>query len=141
MLSLHDEVPCWGVLNDRVNVMTTTNSAPTKSIDRSKLLERCLGIEAFAEKIANAFVATLPSERQALRTAMESSDLSIVARQAHRLRGSASNVCALELSEAAEAVEAAARKDLAESVLSLIADVEAAIDRILNESENGSASS
>jgi HPt (histidine-containing phosphotransfer) domain-containing protein len=119
--------------------MHVTNSSPTQSIDRSKLLERCLGIEAFAEKIATAFVAKLPLERQALRAAIESSDWSLVARQAHRLRGSASNVCAQELSEAAEAVEEAARKDLVESALSLIANVETAIDRILTESANGSS--
>ncbi len=119
--------------------MNTTNSASIKSIDRCKLLERCLGIEAFAEKIATAFVATLPAERQMLRKAVEGSDLTLVAKQAHRLRGSASNVCARELSEAAEAVEEAARKDLADSALSLVANVEAAIDRILNEPENGSS--
>ncbi len=107
------------------------------AIDRSKLLDRCLGINAFAEKIATAFVATLPNERKALRTAIESSDWPQVAKQAHRLRGSASNVCAEELSEAAEAIEQAARKDLAESMFSLIGAVETAIDRILNEFENG----
>jgi len=117
--------------------MNATNSTLTTGIDRHKLLERCLGIDAFAQKIATAFVATLPTERATLRSAVHSCDWPQVARHAHRLRGSASNVCAQELSEAAEAVEHAARSDLAKSTLSLIGNVEAAIERILHESENG----
>ncbi len=119
------------------NSMNTTSSTSTLAIDRDKLLERCLGIDAFAQKISTAFVATLPNERASLRSAIETRDWTQVAKQAHRLRGSASNVCAQELCEAAEAVEQAARKDLAESTLLLIENVEAAIDRILSESKNG----
>jgi HPt (histidine-containing phosphotransfer) domain-containing protein len=119
--------------------MNTTNSIPKTAIDRSQLLERCLGIDAFAQKIATAFVATLPNERMALRSALSSADWTQVARHAHRLRGSASNVCANELSIAAEAVEQAARNSHTESTLSLIENVEAAIDRILQEFDNGIA--
>jgi len=117
--------------------MSTIHSTPSTAIDRSQLRERCLGIDAFAEKIATAFVASLPNERQALRSALSDSDWVQVARQAHRLRGSASNVCANELCLAAEAVEQAARHDHAESARILVENLEAAIDRILNEFENG----
>ncbi len=109
----------------------------TTSIDRNKLLERCLGIDSFADKLATAFVATLPGERTALRIAISNADLNQVAKQAHRLRGSASNVCANELSVAAEAVEQAARNELVDSTASLIDHVESAIDRILHEFESG----
>ena len=117
--------------------MTIANFNTTTAIDRSKLLERCLGIDAFADKIATAFVATLPTERNALNAAIESSDWTQVAKQAHRLRGSASNVCANELSAAAEAVERAVKEDLIDSTVSLIEKVDSAIDRILREFENG----
>ncbi|MDZ4849843.1 MAG: Hpt domain-containing protein [Pirellulaceae bacterium] len=106
------------------------------SIDREKLLERCLGIGSFADKLAHAFISTLPIERKALREAVASNDLTQVAKQAHRMRGSASNLCAVELSTAAEAVESAARSECEDNVLRLFNDVESAIDRLLTEFEN-----
>ena len=117
--------------------MTASKLNEQKGIDHDKLLERCLGINSFADKLVASFVAALPNERNALRSAMDAADLKLVAQQAHRLRGSASNLCADELSAAAEAVETAARNAFSDSVTLLIDEVELAIDRILNESWDG----
>ena len=119
------------------NTMTSLNLQETASIDRVQLLERCLGIESFADKLASAFIASLPNERQVLRTAVDSADWVQVAKYAHRLRGSASNLCANQLSSAAEAIETAARNDVTESIVSLIENVESEIDRLLNDFGNG----
>ena len=107
------------------------------SIDRAQLLQRCLGIESFADKLASAFIASLPGERVVLRKAVDSADWAQVAKFAHRLRGSASNLCANGLSAAAEAVEKAARNELADSVIALIENVEAEIVQILGDQKNG----
>ncbi len=117
--------------------MTSLNLQETASIDRAQLLVRCLGIESFAEKLAAAFIASLPNERQDLRTAVASADWVQVAKYAHRLRGSASNLCANLLSSAAEAVETATRNDVTESIIPLIEIVESEIERLLNDFGNG----
>ena len=81
------------------------------SIDKSKLLERCMGNCALAEKLRVAFLSSLPNERNLLQDAIEMCDLSSVARIAHKLRGTASNMCAIPLSEAAHQIEQVARNN------------------------------
>ncbi len=113
------------------SLSTTPSTAP--AINRDKLRERCLGIEAFADKIATAFVASLPGERSSLRHAVDTSDWSEVARRAHRLCGSASNVCADELSVIAKSLEHSVKTNAIDESCSLIDRIEETVDRILRE--------
>ncbi len=126
-------------LTSSVIIMSSLQVQENGSIDRAQLLERCLGIESFADKLASAFIASLPGEREGLRKAVDSADWPQVAKFAHRLRGSASNLCANGLSAAAESVEKAARNALSDSVISLIEEVEAEIIRILGDQGNESS--
>ena len=104
------------------------------SIDKNKLLERCMGNCTLVEKLRIAFLSSLPSERDLLQDAIEICDLSSVARIAHKLRGTASNMCAIPLSEAAHQVEQVARtKDIdliAQRCLDLNQHIEKLIDAL-----------
>ncbi len=81
----------------------------TSSIDTSKLLERCMGNRGLADKVMLAFSISLPIERTMLQQAIDSNDLETVARTAHKLKGTALNMCADGLAEVAHQVEEAAR--------------------------------
>ena len=104
------------------------------SIDNNKLLERCMGNCALVEKLRIAFLSSLPSERNLLQDAIEICDLSSVARIAHKLRGTASNMCAIPLSEAAHQVEQVARNNeihlIAQRWLDLNQHIEKLIDAL-----------
>ena len=104
------------------------------SIDINMLSERCMGNCALVEKLRTAFLSSLPSERNLLRDAIEICDLSSVARIAHKLRGTASNMCAIPLSEAAHQVEQVARNNevhlIAQRWLDLNQHIEKLIDAL-----------
>lgn len=122
--------------------MSITRQALAKlsSIDENKLLERCMGNCALAEKLRIAFLSSLPSERNLLQEAIEICDLSSVARIAHKLRGTASNMCAIPLSEAAHQVEQLARNNeidlIAEQWLVLNQHFEKLIDALSTKDSN-----
>ena len=114
--------------------ITSQTLAMLPSIDNSKLLERCMGNCALVEKLRIAFLSSLPSERNLLQDAIEICDLSSVARIAHKLRGTASNMCAIPLSEAAHQVEQVARNNeihlIAQRWLDLNQHIEKLIDAL-----------
>ena len=114
--------------------ITSQTLAMLPSIDNNKLLERCVGNFALVEKLRIAFLSSLPSERNLLQDAIEICDLSSVARIAHKLRGTASNMCAIPLSEAAHQVEQVARNNeihlIAQRWLDLNQHIEKLIDAL-----------
>ncbi len=114
--------------------ITSQTLAMLPSIDNNKLLERCMGNCALVEKLRIAFLSSLPSERNLLQDAIEICDLSSVARIAHKLRGTASNMCAIPLSEAAHQVEQVARNNevhlIAQRWLDLNQHIEKLIDAL-----------
>jgi HPt (histidine-containing phosphotransfer) domain-containing protein len=87
-----------------IKVATTT-----PPIDRAEFLVRCVGNAALVEKLLKTLSTTLPTDREALAEAVEFNDLETVARIAHRLRGTAANVCANPLAQAAQQVEQVAK--------------------------------
>ena len=110
-----------------------TTSAVSQSIDRQQLLQRCLGIDTFADKLVASFVSSLPHERGELQAALEQKNLDLVARTAHRLRGSAANLCAEQLRDAATAVESAAKETLWDELSPRFQQLDQAIQQILSE--------
>ncbi len=78
------------------------------SFDQNKLLERCMGNGALMQKLLMAFLKSLPIEKESLEEAVQSEDWSSVASISHKLRGTALNMCAMPLSDAALQVETAA---------------------------------
>ena len=114
--------------------ITSQTLAMLPSIDNNKLLERCMGNCALVEKLRIAFLSSLPSERNLLQDAIEICDLSSIASIAHKLRGTASNMCAIPLSEAAHQVEQVARNNevhlIAQRWLDLNQHIEKLIDAL-----------
>jgi len=105
--------------------------------DREGFLLRCMGNQALATKLVGVFAVTLPKEQQALRSAIETNDLDEVRRIAHRVQGTAKNLCAIPLAEAAFHVENAAEQ---RDVLSLEIHLETLknqVEAILDELASG----
>lgn len=102
-----------------------------KSIDAGRLLERCMGNSDLAKRLMNVFMNTLPVEKSAIQGAINSSDMAAIARTAHKLKGTASNMCADGLAEFANAVEQAARADQADLVSQHWFDLSSQIDMVM----------
>jgi HPt (histidine-containing phosphotransfer) domain-containing protein len=113
-----------------------TTSPLSQSIDRQQLLERCLGIDTFADKLVATFVSSLSQEREELQSALEQKNLEGLARTAHRLRGSAANLCAGTLRDAATAVELAAKETLWDELSPRFQQLDQAIQQILSEHQS-----
>ncbi len=105
--------------------------------DRRGFLSRCMGNQALATKLAGVFLGTLPKELQALQSATETNDFNEIRRIAHRVQGTAKNLCAGPLAEAAFHVEhAAAEQDFA-SLDTHIAIFKRQAEAILDELASG----
>ena len=93
------------------------------SIDQNELLARCMGNRALVEKLIGAFIQTIPIEKLAIQSAIAIGDLTAVARIAHKLCGTAANMCAMPLSDSARQVEQAARSNQIDLVARLSSEV------------------
>lgn len=89
--------------------MTNIETIDPSILNQSLLLQRCLGDQALAHKLIGALVVRLPTELQSLVDAIHSSDWQVAARLAHRLKGTAANMAAAPLAEAAAKLESEAR--------------------------------
>ena len=92
-----------------------------------------MGNLALVEKLNNALLSSLPSEKVALHDAVVISDLIAIARIAHKLRGTASNMCAMPLSDAAKNVEEAARTNQIELVEPRWHELKLQIENVMEE--------
>ena len=101
-------------------------------INRKNLLQRCMGNSALVEKLLDTFLDTLPSEKNSLREAIEKDDLTSVSRIAHKLRGTASNMCAIPLSDAALEVEQAARNNQSDLVNQRWSDLDIQLEKLMD---------
>lgn len=105
--------------------------------DRGGFLSRCMGNQALAAKLVGVFLGTLPKEKHALESATATIDLDEVRRIAHRVQGTAKNICAVPLAEAAFLVEnAAVQRDVA-SLYTHLETLNAQIEAILDELASG----
>jgi HPt (histidine-containing phosphotransfer) domain-containing protein len=93
--------------------------------ERQQLIERCRGKMDLAERLIQLLVDSLPNELEDLRSAMKAEDTSRIAKQSHRLKGMASNMCADRLSAAAAMLERSARA----SDVSTTSDLWLAVER------------
>lgn len=78
-------------------------------LDLALLRQRCLGNEELVGQILGKLRSTVTGELERLRVACVEHDFATAARLAHRLKGTAANVEAAGLRQAAERLEAAAR--------------------------------
>ncbi len=77
--------------------------------ERQRLIDRCMGKLELAERLVKILAEGLPSDLINLQSAMDSGDIAKVASLAHRMKGTAANMCAERLSNAAANLERAAR--------------------------------
>ena len=96
---------------------TPANLEPQASgiFDKAGFLRRLMDDDDLAKQIATAFVKEMPEHLTALETAIQSEDFGEASQVAHKLKGSAANLGAIALSQAASTAEQAAKnKDLVE---------------------------
>lgn len=105
--------------------------------DRGGFLSRCMGNQALATKLVGVFLGTLPKEQHALQSAIESTDLDEVRRIAHRVQGTAKNLCAVPLAEAAFLVEHAAEQRDVASLYTHLETLKKQAEAILGELASG----
>jgi Amt family ammonium transporter len=94
--------------------------------DLGSLSARCLGNLDFAISLLDRFAAGTDDSIQRLRTAADRGDLSDLAREAHSLKGSAANLSAESIRDAAASLEAACRSGVRD-------DGVAAVERLVGE--------
>ena len=90
-----------------------------------------MGNFALVKKLNSAFLSSLPIEKDALQEAVAIRDLIAIARISHKLRGTASNMCAMPLSNAAHQVEQAARTNQIDLIAQRWFDVEHQIEQLI----------
>jgi CheY-like chemotaxis protein/HPt (histidine-containing phosphotransfer) domain-containing protein len=90
------------VLQERVLPET---SRKTKPLDIEKALERAMGDKDFLKMLLEGFIQDLPDQIESLKVAIASTDAAAVAKQAHKIKGAASNLSADGISAAAKFLE------------------------------------
>lgn len=91
--------------------------------DRARLLDRLSGSEDLAETIIAGFAEDVTSRIDALRRAVEESDLSTARLQAHTIKGASANISAERLREAAALVESACTSESVDGLTDLVSQL------------------
>ncbi len=102
-----------------------------EAIHLEELLERCLGKESLVQRVLKAFRESGRQPHDAIAEALEAGDLEAAARLAHGLKGSAANLAAEGLRQAALAVEKSARAQDAKAAREGLERVGEELDRCL----------
>ncbi len=113
--------------------MSDLQKPSIRSFDREQFLKRCLGNEKLADKLMEKMVATLPDELVQLTEEMNGERMEEAARRAHRLKGSAANLCAAPLSEVAGRIEEAARRNASDEAKELLNSINECIENLIGE--------
>lgn len=88
------------------------------------------------EEVLEIFVEDLPERTRGMRAALEAQDLEALAREAHSLKGSSRNTCAMKLGNLCEDLEKVVKGDFnAEAASSQITIIEAECDAITRSVE------
>ena len=90
--------------------MDQTPNSPLPILDIQGTLNRLKGDTAFLETLFSVYVEDLPIKLAALAQALAQSDMTVLQRTAHSLKGASATVGALALREAAFALENAGRE-------------------------------
>ena len=98
--------------------------------DRAGLMKRLAGNEMLAEKVVKEFLDDTPSQLWLLRKLLEDGDAPGARRQAHKLKGAASNLSAGTLREAAFQAEQAAMAGQLNQLAKLLPTMEGEFERV-----------
>ena len=96
-------------------------------IDYPSLLRRCLGKPELAKRLVQKFLEQAAQDLQEMERAIEAKESSAVSAAAHRLKGSASNLCANGVRQCAAAMEAAGRRNNLAEARALLPQLASAI--------------
>jgi two-component system sensor histidine kinase/response regulator len=107
----------------------------TEAIDLASALERLGGDRVLYDELVEVFKKECPTFAAEMRGAVEARDLKALERSAHTLRGAASNLGAVALSEAALELERLARSEELDSAASQLQILQKEIERLLSELE------
>jgi HPt (histidine-containing phosphotransfer) domain-containing protein len=91
-----------------------------------------MGNNALMQKLLMAFLNSLPIEKASLDEAIQTEDWSSVTKISHKLRGTALNMCATPLSDAALQVEFAARANQIDCIAHRCNDLNQQIEMLRN---------
>jgi HPt (histidine-containing phosphotransfer) domain-containing protein len=90
---------------------TKPAAAPeSPAFDREELIERVMGNENLARRVANRFVTDMPAQLAALASAIDGADAERTRELAHSIKGAAANLSGAALAKTASSIEAAARE-------------------------------
>ena len=104
----------------------------TDVVNYSEALERAGGNTELAKELFAMLLQELPPLREQLRTAIAAQDLAACWDPAHKLYGSTAYCAVPMLAQSAQATEAAIKAQDLEAVRTQFAELEAAIDTLLN---------
>ena len=111
--------------------IASETSSMLPMIDSESLLERCMGNFELVKKLNSAFLSSLPTEKGALQQAVAIGDLIAIVRISHKLRGTASNMCAMPVSVAAHKIELAAQSNQIDLVAQRWIELDQQIQQLL----------
>jgi two-component system sensor histidine kinase/response regulator len=118
-----------------VRVERATPSRDAEAIDLAAALERLGGDRGLYDELVGVFKGECPGMAAEMRRAIEDRDAKTLARSAHTLRGSSSNLGAVAVAEAALALEKLARSEKLEGAGERLKALENEIERLFSELE------
>jgi HPt (histidine-containing phosphotransfer) domain-containing protein len=119
----------WSLLSDRKGRSMETSAA----IDQSEALSRVDGDRELFLTLAGIFLEESPKEAAAARAALERQNGAGLAAAAHKLKGSALEICASRLFECTKRLEDLGRRGEFSKASSVCAEVEACLGEVQDE--------
>ncbi|PCE68491.1 MULTISPECIES: Hpt domain-containing protein [Salinivibrio] len=97
--------------------------------DKEEALSRLMDSQALLDEACTIFVEETEEQLPAMAQQIAAADFANLAREAHKLKGSASNLAAIELQQQALALELAAKQDNADAASVLLDDIKEGLAR------------
>jgi two-component system sensor histidine kinase/response regulator len=116
---------------ERSTTMAENSQESHEQIDRVSLLERVEGDQELLTEMIRLFQDDAPNLLAAMRDALQRSDMAVLERSAHSLKGAAGNLSAKATAAAALQLENDARNKDAESAKGSLVEVERAVKHLL----------
>ncbi|MDX1947561.1 MAG: ammonium transporter [Pirellulaceae bacterium] len=123
-------------LNSALTTPPVPPAPPTPTVpafNRDELLARCSGDASFAASLLARFRDRLPEQRRQIATAVQEQKPAEAKRLVHTLKGTAANLAAGPLSQAAAALETALSESGGANGTTTLGTLEREIDRCLND--------
>jgi HPt (histidine-containing phosphotransfer) domain-containing protein len=117
--------------SERSTAMPENSQESREQIDRVSLLERVEGDQELLAEMIHLFQEDAPNLLGAMRDALQRSDMVVLERSAHSLKGAASNLSAKATAASALQLEKDAKNRDAESAKGSLVEVERAVKQLL----------